>query len=412
MNIAYVVAKYLPANLTGSEIYIQHIAEELTRKGNKAIILTSTNTDSTKHKPLKKVEVINGLTIHRFKILNYTRIPLVNKIRVMPQDARAEHIDSGFISDTLYTLYTNPFAPLWSPALYQHIIESHYDLIHITPFPSTYMWIAAKAAKKAHVPVVCTPAFHFDLPFLFNKHLPRLLRDINAVFALTNIEKEKIVELGVNPGKIYVLPHGIKIDEWKDRDGNRFRKKHNLDDKFIVLFAGSKSYDKGVIHLMQALDIIQHHNKNIILVTIGRDTKELLLERARLKNLKIIDLSYVSEEEKRDAFDSCNVFAMPSRADAFGIVYLEAWICGKPVIGARIGAIQEVIRDSIDGYLVDFGDVEDLTKKILLLFESPDLCEQLGANGKERVIRNHTWDILSQKIASIYATILKEPNPS
>ena len=60
-----------------------------------------------------------------------------------------------------------------------------------------------------------------------------------------------------------------------------------------------------------------------------------------------------AEADKASIFDACDVFALPSIAESSGIVYLEAWLCAKPVIGARIGAVQCVIEDGRDGLLVD-----------------------------------------------------------
>lgn len=195
MNIAYAIAKYIPANLTGSEVYIKYIAEEFVRNGNHVTILTSTERGSNR-KPIMKVELINGSIVRRFTIINFEKIPMVNNIKVAHQEKNtlpsyAGHHLSQYFKDALFTLYTNPLAPLLSPELYQHVIKSCYDLVHITPFPCTHMWIVSKAARKANVPIVCTPAFHFDSPFIFNKNLQKLLKNMDAIFALTNLEKKE-----------------------------------------------------------------------------------------------------------------------------------------------------------------------------------------------------------------------------
>ena len=65
---------------------------------------------------------------------------------------------------------------------------------------------------------------------------------------------------------------------------------------------------------------------------------------------------------------------MPSKSDAFGIVYLEAWYLSKPVIGAKSGGVPAVINDSLDGFLVDFGDVSEIINKIEILMDHPVLA--------------------------------------
>ncbi len=61
---------------------------------------------------------------------------------------------------------------------------------------------------------------------------------------------------------------------------------------------------------------------------------------------------------------------MPSRSDAFGIAFLEAWAAGKPVIGANIGATPEVIRNGIDGFLVEFDNPRDIAEKVVKLLKT------------------------------------------
>ena len=78
-------------------------------------------------------------------------------------------------------------------------------------------------------------------------------------------------------------------------------------------------------------------------------------------------------EKKIAAFNETDVFLMPSRSDAFGIAYLEAWASGKPVIGANIGATPEVIRDKIDGLFVEFDDYLDIADKVVMLLKKKRL---------------------------------------
>ncbi len=129
-----------------------------------------------------------------------------------------------------------------------------------------------------------------------------------------------------------------------------------------------------------------------ILVSIGLPTGEWKRKKKPAGEAHLLDLGYVSEEEKKDAFDACDLFVMPSRYDSFGIVYLEAWGRGKPVIGATAGAIPEVIEENRDGLLVEFGDVEKLASKILYLLEHPELRREMGEAGRKKVMERFNWE--------------------
>jgi glycosyltransferase involved in cell wall biosynthesis len=93
---------------------------------------------------------------------------------------------------------------------------------------------------------------------------------------------------------------------------------------------------------------------------------------------------------------------MPSRTDSFGIVYLEAWLYEKPVIGARTWAIRDVIDDGKDGLLVSFGDVQALAQAIKHLIDQPDEGRTMGATGKQKVEKHHTWDQKYALVKSLY----------
>ena len=186
-----------------------------------------------------------------------------------------------------------------------------------------------------------------------------------SVIACSNYEREGMIRKGIDPSGIHLIPMGIDLEEWANPDGERFREKYRLEGKKIILFAGTKGYNKGALHFLQAMKKTGQAAKEVVWVAIGLKTEEWEREKRRAGATNLLDLGYVSEEEKRDAFAACDLFVMPSRYDSFGIVYLEAWRCGKPVIGARVGAIPEVIDDGKDGLLVDFGNVDQLVSAIV-----------------------------------------------
>jgi glycosyltransferase involved in cell wall biosynthesis len=113
-------------------------------------------------------------------------------------------------------------------------------------------------------------------------------------------------------------------------------------------------------------------------------------------------LGFIPDADKRDAYAACDLFAMPSRVDTAGIVYLEAWLYDKPVIGANAGGVPEIIADGATGYLVPFGDVAQLADHIARLLADPALRARLGAAGHAAVLREHTWDAKIARIATIY----------
>src|SRR5262249_1893861 len=118
-------------------------------------------------------------------------------------------------------------------------------------------------------------------------------------------------------------------------------------------------------------------------------------------------LPYAPDAVKRDALAAADLFAMPSRTDSFGIVYLEAWCYGLPVVGARAGGVPDVIDDGQDGLLVRFGDVPALAAAIGGLLRDREQAHRLGATGRAKVLRELTWDQVYGRARAVYDELIR-----
>ncbi len=122
-----------------------------------------------------------------------------------------------------------------------------------------------------------------------------------------------------------------------------------------------------------------------------------------VKDNAIIDVGVADEQTKLAAIACSNVVTLPSRAETYPIVFVESWFMGKPVIGAKIGSVASVVRENIDGFLVEFGDTEDLMKKILQLYKDRELATNMGTNAKERAVQEFQLRNSLITIRQIYA---------
>lgn len=406
MKICHVLPIYLPGILPGCSKYVQDISAILLKKGHRATVLTADAiTGRGWVDPLfgkyssKKEEMINGVRVRRVK----TRWQITSSMHLLRK------IAGDFLPDRFRNVTSLLSAGPYLSDLEKEVKSERYEVIHVTAFPFALVWLVWKACKAIGRPFACTPLIHFEDPSHKNPLLWKTLKDADAVIACSNYEKEGIIKMGIHPSKIHLIPMGINLDEWKDSGGGeRFRRKYGLRGKRIILFVGTKSYNKGALHLLQAMKGIREEVKDLVFVSLGSPTKDWIKKRGTLSEGSLLDLGYVSEEEKRDAFDACDLFVMPSRYDSFGIVYLEAWRCGKPVIGAKVGAIPEVIEEGEDGLLVEFGHVEQLISKTLYLLKNPDLCKRMGETGKRKVAEKYNWQKNIGKIEEVFEGVKTE----
>jgi glycosyltransferase involved in cell wall biosynthesis len=103
-----------------------------------------------------------------------------------------------------------------------------------------------------------------------------------------------------------------------------------------------------------------------------------------------------------------DIFCLPSWQEAFGVVYLEAMACGKPVIGCYGQGPEDIVRHGIDGLLVKARDLENLTRAIKQLIENPEFAGNLGESGKSRA-QEFTWERNSEGYLKVYQEVCAEP---
>jgi phosphatidylinositol alpha-1,6-mannosyltransferase len=140
----------------------------------------------------------------------------------------------------------------------------------------------------------------------------------------------------------------------------------------------------------------------------GNDRRRL---ESRVRELGIADSVHfagaVSSEQLDVCYDSCWVFAMPSRTElntrvprgeGFGIVFLEAMSHGKPVVGPRVGAPAEFIRSGEHGLLVDPTDSREVAEALIKLLENPIRARQMGDAGREWVAKEFSFDRFCERL--------------
>ena len=146
---------------------------------------------------------------------------------------------------------------------------------------------------------------------------------------------------------------------------------------------------------------IWSRHPEVEIIVAGRtidDTREL--QHAAVGVSEGHDLTWlpdVSDQEKAALLASASVVVYPSRAEAFGIVFLEAWSFGVPVVGCRAGAIPDVVEDGVNGLLISPGDSVALASSVSYLIENPAEARRLGAAGQRRVREEHTWEAVAQR---------------
>ena len=161
---------------------------------------------------------------------------------------------------------------------------------------------------------------------------------------------------------------------------------------------------KGADTLISALPRVLQTVPGAALVLVGEGE-----DRARLGQLArksgVVDhihfRSGLSQEELFACYAHCDVFALPSRAEGFGLVFLEAMANSKPVIGGAHGGTPDVIGDGVNGILVPHGDVEKLSSALVSLLIDPVRAHEMGERGRRRVQENYTFERFQASLTQV-----------
>ena len=306
-----------------------------------------------------------------------------------------------------------PDIPTISAAL--NMVKAPVDLVHGFNISwENAMTAGWRYSRQQSVPFVATPFLHTGVSGRDRvsrnttmDHQLQLLRDANGIQTLTNIERDMLGKLGCDPSRLDSVGSGI--DPLPSIDGSAINWVDQQSAGPFILFIGRNSYDKGCIHAVESVLEINRHVRNLKLLIAGQPTPELSNFVAK-KNIgrdgRVRILGVVSEGQKHALLEKSQMLLIPSRTDSFGIVILEAWAHGKPVIGARAGGISEVISDGEDGFLVRFGDVKSLAEKIKILLDNPGLGQELASNGRRKLDEIYNWEHVGNLVVSNYQKIL------
>ncbi len=177
----------------------------------------------------------------------------------------------------------------------------------------------------------------------------------------------------------------------------------------LVLFLGRVTRDKGVYVLLDAAAGL-HRKHGASFIVAGTGPEEFAL-REEVKKRGMTGFffvpGYVSDAEKVALLRRADVFVLPSRAETFGMVLLEAMAAGVPVVAAASGGIVEVVEDGKNGLLVPFGDSEALAEAISSVLSDGRLRSSLVSTGKQFVVERGTIQTSVRRTIEIYESLLR-----
>lgn len=405
MHIVALTHLFFPAQ-GGTEISLRQWTKELVKRGHQVTVITSNQTaleafkrPRTDHS-LKAEEVREGIRI--------LRLPLTPNQQYILAKTGAMALRSRLPGgDRLWFMTQIPHLP----QMIKTTQELNPDLIYAVPFPTATIYYASMAAQKTGCPWVIQPHLHLkDINSSLMKILRWLFPKASAILSNTLAEKAYLIKQGIQEEKIHALGQGIDLSLLAGGDGHRFRSDHGLTDEPLILFLGRKVENKGIDTLLEAMPLIWKGEARAVLVLAGHSSpyfQSLYYGHPLSHDHRIISVDDFPEEEKKDLLKACDLLILPSQAESFGVVFLEAWAKGKPVIGARIPAVEEMIVDGEDGFVIPYGDPVSLAIVAQKLIKDPDLRQRMGEKGKFKVEHDFEINRVTDRMEALFLSLMK-----
>lgn len=409
-HILNIVQRYYPG-IGGAEIYMKEVSERLVKDGYKVTVFTTDAWDlehfwkRDKRRIKECKEIHNGVSIERFRAL---KLPFHNIVMRLCYNL------PFLFSRSMFSLPSPVVFGMWNRLFFKN--HHSFDAVHVSAFPyNSLIYMGIRYAIKHRLPLIVTPFLHLGeyKNDKVNRYYTRdfqmkLLNKCDKIIVQTSIERDYLRNAGIDDKKLFIVGQGVNMKDFLGGDGNRFRRKFNIAEKKIVFHVSAKSYDKGTFHLVEAMKDIWERDKDVKLVLAGPPMDEFIRYFSGESDLvkeKTLVLDYVIGDDKKDLFAAGDVFALPSRTDSYGAVFLESWVNRKPVIGAKAGGVSEVIRDGEDGFLVAFGNVKEIVRSIERLLYDDGLAKRMGGNGLLKVQNGLSWEDRYKTLKNIFESL-------
>lgn len=409
MRILHVVHQYRPA-IGGAERHVVNLSEELVRRGHQVDVYTTRSTDHhTWRNVLPRFAVLDGVNVHRFDSIERGALTW----KILRRGLQGYRSTRSSLVAPLIVWGNGPNSPALIWRLLRH--GRGYDLIHTNSLhyaPVSYVFLVARLLG---VPYALTPFVHIDQPGIFDIGFQNaIMRRADLVLAMTDPEKDYLTRRGVARDRVTVVGSGIHVEQIPRLDPVECRRRLDLPrSAFVLLFLARKEKYKGLEMLLAAFAQLQSKCPDLSLIAAGKETahsRELRQRYAGLERLVFFDA--VSDQLKQDLLNACDVFVLPSVGESFGIVYIEAWAVGKPVIGVKSGAIPGVIDDDVNGLLANPDSVSDMASKIMRIYEDSALRARLAAAGRRKAIARYTVGSVADAVEGAYLRTVRRVNNS
>ena len=408
MRVVHVPRRFAPSHWGGTETCILEVCKRLRRDGHETWIACP---DALTARPLERIQ---GVPVRRFPFF-YPYLHLTTEA-CYQLDLSGGNMFSFQLMRALWK---------W-PRL---------ELVHLHTGRRTGA-IGRYVAMKRRIPyVVSLHGGLYDVPSVTQSAPPhpaaghlewgkvlgwwvgshRVLEDASAIICVGRAEHHAVSCR--HPGsRVVHLPHGVDTDRFASGDGDGFRRQLGIPpDAHLLVTVGRIHPHKNQALLVRLLPALRRQHGDVRLAIIGPITDEACHRTIRQAaaqlppgTVHLVPGLGADSSALVDAYHAADCFVLPSLHEPFGIVVLEAWAAGRPVVVSRVGGLADLVEHGIDGMVCDSGDEAAFHRSISTLIENRSLRVSLGMAGWRKARAQFAWDTQVRRLEHLYEEVVRE----
>lgn len=309
--------------------------------------------------------------------------------------------------------------------------QGEVDAVLFSAMPSAVLAsVLAKSSRESRVPLTAISHGHDVIAdsSAYQWLVARVFARLDAMLPVSRSTGQQCVQRGLPPDRLFVTPNGIEPDRFGETFPGLFT--HRTDRRNVLANAfpelagkiqptdlllcsvGRQVKRKG--HEWFIRNVMPHLGSNVHLVLGGKGPESDAISQASLETglqSRVHSLGLVAEEKLASLYSGGDLFIMPNipiegDMEGFGVVMLEAGLCGMPSVASRIEGIQDVITNGVNGYCVDALDVDGFADVINRYAAAPDSLDKMSQTARSHTVDTFAWpSVCGQIIATLKKVI-------
>jgi len=314
------------------------------------------------------------------------------------------------------------FLPLYSKArrlwfniwIYFAVKKNHkknpYNIIHIHgDFIEAFF--GGKLSKKLGIPTILTVHAGLNKKLLRPKNA-RCFSNINKIICVSDEIKQDLKNIGIAGDQLEVISSGIYLSDFENKNQEEIQKISGQYSRPIIISVGIFRRSKGQAYLIEAFNGLKNNFNSATLLLIGEGPDREKLEK-QAKDIPGVYFLGGEHEKVLKYLPASDVFVLPSidapnDREGTSTVIMEAMAAGLPVVATKVGGSPALIKDGINGFLVDSSDSLAITAAIAKILSSAELCQKMKEQNLED-IKQKDWPVIAKKVTAIYENLNYNP---